>query len=113
MSISPYAWPGMPDSLRSSITADQIIDAVCAHYDINPAVLCQSNRRRDIVIARNVCWHLMRRLMKRIYLTEMGRMFHKDHTTVIHGLRSIANDIDTDPTIMRDVEAIAAKIRSR
>ena len=113
MNISPYAWPGMPDSLRSAITTDQIIDAVCAYYNVERDLLSQANRSRKVVVARHVIWHLMRRFMKKAYLTDMGRMFRKDHTTVIHGLRSIANDIETDSKVMRDVETIAARIKNR
>lgn len=105
-------WPGMPASQQTNIDTDKILKEVCHYYDLNPILLGEPIRWRKVVRARHVSWHLMRLYVPGITLNEMGRLLLKDHTTVMHGLKSISNDMETDPRVLREVEAIALRIKN-
>lgn len=109
--ISPYVWPGMPESAPVPTDTEQITKVVCEHYKVNPLLLGQPIRWPTVIRARFVAWHLMRDMIPHIRLVDMGRMFNKDHTTVMHGLRSISNDIDTSAALRKEVEQIRRKVK--
>ena len=53
-----------------------------------------ASRARHIVMARNIIWYIFRQYLGTL-VTESARIFKKDHTTVIHGIKSFKNDMQT------------------
>ena len=62
-----------------------IIDRVCVHFEVHKETLMNKSRTTDIVRARNVIHNL---LYEKYYmnLTDIGRYFGQDHTTVLHSI---------------------------
>lgn len=93
--VSPYSFPGLPVSEK---TPDIVINMVCAEYGITRDELMLKSRYRNRVLARQVIGLLLRKRFK-MGLKEIARMFNQNHTTVLHGLRTIADLIETDEAI--------------
>ena len=112
--ISPYSWPGIarPLTIAYRITEEDVIHAVCNFYRVDEMKLHSTSRYRPLVRARHVIWMLCRRFVKGITLKHMGRMMGKDHTTVIHGLRAIEDDYDTDNVLASEIEQIAKHLKA-
>jgi chromosomal replication initiator protein len=68
--------------------ARQIIEDVCDFYGLTIAQVKGKFRLRGYVKARFVAIYIVR---KRTGLTlkEIGRLFYRDHTSIIHALRTI------------------------
>lgn len=76
-------------STRRQPTVDEIITLVCGFYDVKRIDLLGKRRHQSISLPRQVCMHLVR-AHTRLSLEEIGAQFGgRDHSTVIHAVRSI------------------------
>ena len=67
-------------------TIDNIIDYICKRYEISKVELLSKKKTLDIVRARNIIHNLLSEKYK-MNLTNIGRYFKQDHTTVLHSIR--------------------------
>lgn len=65
-----------------------ILEAVCHHFEISKQELLMQRRFRHIVYPRQIAMYLLRQHsgLKRV---QIGGLFGKDHTTVIHSWETI------------------------
>jgi chromosomal replication initiator protein len=68
--------------------ANQIINDVCDFYGLTPAQIKGKCRLRSYVKGRFISMYLLRRRTG-LTLKEIGRMFHRDHTSIIHAIQTI------------------------
>jgi chromosomal replication initiator protein len=88
---------GSPEKKR--ITIQQILDAVTKYYNVRLSDLQSKKRHKSIAFPRQVCMFLARR-HTRYSLEEIGGYFGgRDHTTVMHAVRTVDSDIKDDSTI--------------
>ncbi|OWQ98283.1 chromosomal replication initiator protein DnaA [Sphingopyxis witflariensis] len=90
-------------SARPRITIDEIQRAVCAHYRLDKSEMASKRRVRAIARPRQVAMYLAKELTPRSY-PEIGRRFGgRDHSTVIHAVRTVealrVNDGELDAEI--------------
>ena len=62
-----------------------VINKVCIHFEVHKETLMKKSRTSDIVRARNVI-HNMLNEKYRMSLTDIGKYFGQDHTTVLHSI---------------------------
>jgi chromosomal replication initiator protein len=74
----------------------EVVEAACVYLGIKPVVMFGKGRNRPHVEKRYMVMSYLSHSMN-IRLTEIGRFFDKDHTTVIHGKKLVANLCATDP----------------
>lgn len=86
--ISYYAIPGVKIVWNS----ENIIGMVCNLYDISADELMQTldSREHPYPEIRQLCMTLMRAKTKMSY-ARIGKVFHKDHATVMHAHKTISN----------------------
>jgi chromosomal replication initiator protein len=97
-----------PDEKR--ITIQQIFDAVTKYYGVRPSDLQSKRRHKSIAFPRQVCMYLARR-HTRYSLQEIGGYFGgRDHTTVMHAVKTVQGDSDTDAEIARQVTHIESQL---
>ncbi len=78
-----------PDEDRPRPTIDAILDVVCRYYDVKRGDLLGKRRHQSISLPRQVGMFLARE-HTRLSLEEIGAQFGgRDHTTVIHAVKSI------------------------
>ena len=71
----------------------RIIDTVVDHYGVKFADLQSKRRQKSIAHPRQVCMYLVRR-HTRHSLEEIGGFFGgRDHTTVMHAVRTVEIDL--------------------
>jgi len=91
----------------------RVIDIICAsaeHFNIRKIDLLANRRTRLVSRPRQVVMFLSKELTTRS-LPEIGRLLGgKDHTTILHGYRKIAELIASGDPISSDVEAIRARL---
>ena len=62
-----------------------VINKVCIHFEVHKETLMGKTRTSNIVRARNVIHNLLFEKYK-MNLSEIGRYFKQDHTTVLHSI---------------------------
>ena len=105
----------LSDLLRASsrqISINEIQKQVAAHYDVRVAEMFSARRARNIARPRQVAMYLAKTLTSLSY-PEIGRRFGgRDHTTVMHAVRSIEGLINTDDSINEDVQLLRSLLSS-
>ncbi len=99
----------LKDLLRSNsrkITIDEIQKKVTEHYNIRLSDMHSPRRSRSIARPRQVAMYLAKSITTRS-LPEIGRKFGgRDHTTVIHAIKTIEEIMANDPGLAEDVELL-------
>ncbi|HYO09397.1 MAG TPA: chromosomal replication initiator protein DnaA [Tepidisphaeraceae bacterium] len=91
---------------QKRITIQQIFDAVTKYYNVRLSDLQSKKRHKSIAFPRQVCMFLARR-HTRYSLEEIGGYFGgRDHTTVLHAVRTVDGDCKEDPEINRQIAHI-------
>ncbi|MFI5381377.1 MAG: chromosomal replication initiator protein DnaA [Tepidisphaerales bacterium] len=84
---------------QKRITIQQIFEAVTKYYNVRMSDLQSKKRHKSIAFPRQVCMFLARR-HTRYSLEEIGGYFGgRDHTTVLHAIRTVEEDTHTDPAV--------------
>lgn len=95
---------------QKRITIQQIIDGVVKYYGVRVADLQSKKRNKSIAWPRQVCMFLARK-HTRYSLEEIGGYFGgRDHTTVLHAVRTVDGDMKEDPEIGRQVNQIDGEL---
>jgi chromosomal replication initiator protein len=98
-----------PDQRRISI--QQILDAVTAYYAVKATDLQGKKRHKSIAFPRQVCMFLARR-HTRFSLEEIGAHFGgRDHSTVIHAVRTIDNACTSKKDIATQIQEIDGQLQ--
>ena len=88
--ISYYVMPGLK---HREIRFEQVIKTVCEVLKADRSKVLTPNRSKSLVFARNMCYFIFRRYFS-MTLKEIGQAFDRDHTTVIHGIMTVQNDVE-------------------
>ena len=82
---------------RVNLNIDQIQKVVCQYFDVEQPKLSARSRKREIVQARHLAMFFCREFTQHT-TTMIGSAFGgRDHSTVIHAVNSINNQIETRP----------------
>jgi chromosomal replication initiator protein len=94
------------------MTIQQIIEAVTRYYDIKLSDLMSKRRHKSVALPRQVCMWLARK-HTRFSLEEIGGYFGgRDHTTVMHAVRTVGDRAAKDSALSNDVERIERSLQS-
>ncbi len=91
------------------ITIDSIKRHVSRYYNIREADLISARRTRSLARPRQLAMSLAKELTQHS-LPEIGHSFGKDHTTVLHACRKIAELRKTDVAIREDYEKLLRQL---
>jgi chromosomal replication initiation ATPase DnaA len=64
-------------------TFESVVNKVCIQYEVNKKEVLGNRRYQSLVKARSIIINLMIELHK-VSLSQLGRMFGMDHSTIIH-----------------------------
>ncbi|MDO5690398.1 MAG: chromosomal replication initiator protein DnaA [Tissierellia bacterium] len=93
------------------ITIDLIKDMVAEFYDIRTEDLLSKNRSRQVAFPRQVAMYLSRQ-MTDLSLLKIANSFNRDHSTVIHGVDKIEQQLKEDSALEEEIKRLLEKIRS-
>lgn len=93
------------------LTIDDIMEAVCAHFNVTATAVNSKSRKRDLVVARQVSMFLAQKYTK-IPASRIGRLVgNRDHSTVIHSCSQVEQRIKVDQDFKDDVMRIEASFQ--
>jgi chromosomal replication initiator protein DnaA len=92
------------------INSSLIIDTVSRYFDLRPEEFKSKKRNRDISFPRQIAMFLCRDLTD-LSLPKIGDEFGgRDHTTVIHAIDKITEDLQNNPEVRRTMDELKRNI---
>jgi chromosomal replication initiator protein len=120
--ISPYIYPGLKIEFLDSrkhpylkkskmvITEEQIFEIVGRDYGLTKEQIISRSRKRECVESRHLIAYIIKR-KTRFSLSKIGEMVGgKDHTTIIHSIRTFEDLFGTDSVFRERCENVFAKV---
>ena len=98
-----------PDE-QKVITPDYIISVVAEHYHVTVADLCGNKRSSKIVMPRQIAMYLCRDIIDTSLKTIGKNLGDRDHTTVMHGIEKIENELKTNDNLKNSIATLKKKI---
>lgn len=87
-----------------------VLRQVAAHYNMPPDVIRGAGRVREVVVPRQVAQYLIRDLTDHS-LPEIGQFFGKDHSTIMHGINKVTEQLGKDQEVTASVELLRRKMQ--
>lgn len=113
--MTPYIYAGLDDKSRHYARhkikigePNEIIDVVCSVLKLNIHDLVGSTRLRDIVEGRQIAIGLISVANPQMTLKQIGKMFNRDHSTIIYARRTFDSLYEFDSLYKSKVEQIKA-----
>ena len=105
----------LADLLRGAlrrVTIDDIQKRVSEHYSIRMSDMQSPRRARQVARPRQVAMYLSK-IMTTKSLPDIGRKFGgRDHTTVMHAVKTIESMITSDPALNEDVQLLKRALKA-
>jgi chromosomal replication initiator protein len=99
------------DGEGAQITASSVIAQTAAYFGLTIEDLCGASRSRVLVTARQIAMYLCRELTD-LSLPKIGAQFGgRDHTTVMHANRKIAEQMAERRSIYNQVTELTSRIK--
>ena len=104
--LKDVIYPNQPKKITPSL----IIEVVSEHFGVDPQDITSKKRNSEFVLPRQIVMYLCRDIIG-MSLADIAKLLEKkDHTTVIHGIKKITAEIETDEDIKNKIDIIKKKI---
>lgn len=101
----------LPDNKPKELSADFIKSTVADFYNIDVSSLSEKRRDRSIAFPRQVVMYLCRELTP-LSSDDIGdALGGRDHSTVLHGIKNISQQIEFDSSLRKTVEDLKKRLR--
>ncbi len=91
--------------VQSPVSAGRVIDVVAAYHGMRPKDLTGPSRQRQVTRARQIALWLCRQHLQMSF-PDLGRAFHRDHTTALASVQKISDLLQSDAGI----KAVVARL---
>ena len=95
---------------RLELTPSRILDCVCRVYAIEAAQLKVSSRKAELALPRQVVMYLVKKHTDSSYKAIAKLLNRKDHTTIMHGVKSIEGRLEIEAELRERVRQIEAEL---
>ena len=93
-----------------NVTVDKIFSAIEKKYDVGKAELVGKSRVKDVAQARHIAIYLVRTITE-MSLPNIGKLFNRDHSTVISSIDAIEKKISSSPAIEIEINELIKEIK--
>ena len=93
-----------------TITPTLILETVAEHYNVSPSDITSKKRNGELIQPRHVVMYLCRNLIDIPFANIAKLLNKKDHTTIIHGVNKITEEIVDDMELRNKIEVIKKKL---
>ena len=95
---------------KSNVTPKKIIQIVGGYFDVSLEELVGACRRKELVTPRQIAMYIMREEMKASFPSIGQELGGRDHTTAIHAVNKITNNLSKDEKLKNDIGLIRQKL---
>ncbi len=104
--LKDVIYPNKPKEITPSL----IISIVAEHFGIRAEDISSTKRNSEFVIPRQITMYLCRE-MTDYSLSNIGKILgKKDHTTVLHGIKKVEEEMKTNEELRNKIDIIKKKI---
>lgn len=97
-------------SRTGRVSPQLLLEAVCVYFTVKPTALRGPKRDRPIARPRQLFMYLCRTELG-LTLEEIGGLLGgRDHTTVMHGINTITNELSTNERLREDLMSIKQRL---
>ncbi len=93
-----------------AIEMADVLRATAAHFEVESDTLRTAGRAREVVLPRQVAMFLIRELTTHS-LPEIGQFFGRDHSTVLHAIQKIGDQVGRDRDLTAQIDAIRRRLQ--
>lgn len=90
---------------KKTLRPNEVVEFVCSQIGVPRKKLMTHKRFRELTIARQIAYSILRFEYK-MKLIQIARMFKRDHTTIINGLKTHSNYMFSDEDYREKYEEI-------
>lgn len=99
--------------IGTDLTTPRLItEVVCEHYNLSRGAITCESREGRLVEARHIIFYLTKNITTAA-VTKIGRLFRRNHGTVVNALKNVSNRMETERAFKDLVEALRAKCIKR
>ncbi len=102
--------PASAPTMRATPTLGRIVRAAARHHDVTPEAVVGPSRARTVAAARSLAMYLARQLTGRSLQSIGAACGGRDHTTVLHAVRTCGTRLAHDPALAADVQRITMSL---
>ena len=95
--------------ISTLVTPWHVIEVVCQHFHVGIDEIRSKERNEDIVIPRQIAMYLCSEYSD-YSSNELATLFDREHSSVLHAIRRIKEEIETDTYIRKSVETLTKKL---
>jgi len=96
---------GRGDPSGPSFSPEKIRDTVARRWRVRPEALASKRRTKDLTVPRQIAMYLIKDMLG-MSLVRIGELFGgRDHSTVIHSIRKVEDEMAEDGDFREQVEA--------
>lgn len=111
--MAQEALKDLVDSESKEITPELIIQVICEHFNISKESFLSSGRSQNIVKPRQIAMYLCRKLLPNMTVETIGKnLGGRHHTTVLHGINLIIEEMKENQSLSSTIDTIIKKINS-
>lgn len=99
------------EEARGNLHAEDVIKAVCNHYQIKHTQLRGPKRDAALALARQVTMYLLKNELRMTHVQVGDILGGRDHTTIMHGVDKIQALVDNKDRIVGDISGITRTLR--
>lgn len=97
---------------QGQLSVEMIRDFIAVQYKVTINDLQSKSRKRAVAFPRQVCMYLARKHTG-YALADIGRALNRDHSTVVHAVRTISAKIARDGSTRGQIELLSDKLEKK
>jgi chromosomal replication initiator protein len=95
---------------KKTVTIDQIISCTCGHFNVKEEDVFGKSRKANIVTVRQMSMYLANKHTK-LTMSKIGiYVGNRDHSTVLHGIKTIDGRLKVDKELRQHLEELEEKL---
>lgn len=94
----------------TNVTVDKIFSAIEKKYDVDKSELIGNSRVKNVAQARHIAIYLIKTITDISY-PSIGKLFNRNHSTIISSVEVIEKKIATSPAIEMEINELIKEIR--
>jgi chromosomal replication initiator protein len=97
--------------MTADVSPDRIIEIVSNYYAVTEERILSKERSREVALPRQIAMYLMREEVG-CSLPQIGESLGgRDHSTVIYGCEKVADLLETDDRLRRQIGSIRERLQ--
>lgn len=100
------------EKFQKNVNINEILKAVCTYFTVKSTDIKGERRNKELVIPRQIAMYLMKEMTHTPFMTIGAFLGGRDHTTIMHGVEKISEDVKKEEKIKHDINNIKQLIYS-